>query len=210
MVEALVSPESAVAYRVVHGVVAQSFLVLVVILAARLSPVARELLDRPAFAYAGKIRRMTIAFVGIYFVQLICAAILRHQPGGSAGLILSTWPRAQGDGSWIPLQWTGLVVVSFLHTRVLPVLLIGHVIGLTIRLARSASAEPRLHRLGWVLLALLTLQFILGVQVIWMPKPTARTHIINTHVINGALTLATAVLIAVRAGMPGAARRASR
>jgi cytochrome c oxidase assembly protein subunit 15 len=210
LVEAHVSPESAVTYRVFHGVVAQTFLVLVVILAARVSPVSRELLDRPALIDGGKIRGMAIAFVGIYFVQLVCAAILRHQPGGSAGLILSTWPRAQGDGSWLPLQWTGLVTVSFLHTRVLPLLLTGHVIGLAIRVAKSAPGEPRVRRLGWLLLGLLVLQFVLGVQVIWMPKPAARSHVINTHVINGALTLATAVLLAFRAGVLGPARRISR
>jgi heme A synthase len=88
--------------------------------------------------------------------------------------------------------------------------LIGHAIGLAIRVAKSASDEPHLRRLGWVLLGLLALQFILGIQVIWMPKPTARTHVINTHVINGALTLATAVFIAVRAGLLAPERRASR
>jgi hypothetical protein len=205
-----VSPESAVAYRVIHGVVAQLFLVLTVILAARLSPIARELAESTALESAGRIRRLAFAFVGIYFVQLVCAAILRHQPGGSAGLILSSWPHAQGDGSWLPLQWTGLVVASFLHTRVLPLLLAGHVIGLVIRVAKSAAAAPRLHRLGWVLLGLLALQVILGVQIIWMPKPMARAHIINTHVINGALTLATAVLLAVRAGLLTPERRARR
>lgn len=199
IVEAYISPEAAVSLRVIHGVTAQLFLISVILIAARLSPTGDALLEKEPVEWAKKIRVMAASLIGLYLLQFVMAAILRHQPGGSAGLIISTWPKAQPDGSWLPFQWTGLVIASFLHTRVLPFLMLGHAVGLAIRTAKSAVNESRLRNLGWLVLGLILFQAVLGLQVIWMPKPTARTHVINTHLINGAFVLASATLLYARA-----------
>jgi len=192
VVEAHVSPEAAVIFRVFHAVVAQGFLVLVVVLAARLSPVWQELAAQ-SHPMAGKFRRMAIALLGLYFVQLACAAYLRHK---GIGMLISSWPLAQPD-SMLPVVWNHDVAIHFVHTRILPILIAGHSIGMAIGTAKRAAGFPRLTRVGWALLALVIVQFTLGVMVIWKMR---QPHITNTHVVIGAAFCATAALYFARAG----------
>ena len=193
LIEAHVSPESAIIFRVFHAVVAQTFLVLVVVLAARLSPVWREL-GAQSHERAGKFRRMAVALLGLYFLQLACAAYLRHK---GIGMLIPTWPAAGPGGSLLPIAWTHEMAIHFVHTRILPILIAGHVIGMAIGTAKRAAGIPRLTRVGWALLAIVLVQFTLGVMVIWKVR---QPHITNTHVIVGALFCATAALYFARAG----------
>lgn len=193
LIEAHVSPEAAIMYRVFHAVVAQAFLVLVVVLAARLSPVWDEI-GAQSHEKTGKFRRMAVALLGLYFLQLACAAYLRHK---GIGMLIPTWPAAGPNGSLLPIAWTHEMTIHFLHTRILPILIAGHVIGIAIGTAKRAPAIPRLTRVGWALLAIVLLQFTLGVMVIWK---TRQPHITNTHVIAGAAFCATAALYFARAG----------
>jgi cytochrome c oxidase assembly protein subunit 15 len=186
--------DAAMVLRVVHGCFAHVFLALVVVLAVRLSPVWHELATGSPLAAAGKIRRLALVTVGLYFAQLIVAAAMRH-PG--AGLAIPTWPKVGDD--WLPAQWSTFITLNFLHTRVLAFLLTGHVLGLALRVRRSASAEPRVARAGWLLLALVLAQSALGILVIWKGR---HPHITTAHVFNGAAILATAVLLAARTGRP--------
>ena len=186
--------DSALVFRVVHGCFAQFFLALTIVLATRLSPRWNALSDGPDVASAGKIQRMAFAAIGLYFIQLALAATLRHS---GAGLIIPVWPAARPDGGWLPVAWSPLVVISFLHTRVIAFLMVGHVIGLGIRTMRSAVGQPLLRRPGIALLALVALQFLLGAMVIWKGR---HPHVTTVHVFNGAAILATSVLLATRAG----------
>jgi cytochrome c oxidase assembly protein subunit 15 len=192
LIEAYVSPESAIIFRVFHAIVAQAFLVLVVVLAARLSPVWTELGAR-SHPIAGKFRRMAIALLGMYFVQLACAAYLRHK---GIGMLIPSWPSAQ-PGSLLPVAWSHEVAIHFIHTRILPILIAGHVIGMAIGTAKRAAGFPRLTRVGWALLTLVCMQFTLGVLVIWKVR---QPHITNTHVVVGAAFCATGALYFARAG----------
>jgi heme A synthase len=182
--------ELATNTRIVHGVFAQAVLVVLVVLAARLSPVWAELRSRGAHEFAPKFRRMAIAMLGLYFVQLALAAYLRHK---HLGLAIPTWPQAQPDGSWLPV-WTHITGIHFLHSRVMPFLILGHGTGLAISLAKR-SAIPRLTRVGWLLFGLIAMQIILGVLVIWKGR---HAHITNTHVITGALICAATALLLAR------------
>ena len=179
--------------RIFHGVFAQAFLAFLVVLAARLSPVWQEL-GAQSHEKAGKFRRMAIALLGLYFLQLACAAYLRHK---GIGMLIPTWPAAGPGGSLLPIAWTHEMTIHFIHTRILPILIAGHVIGMAIGTARRAAAIPRLTRVGWALLAIVLLQFTLGVMVIWK---TRQPHITNTHVVVGAAFCATAALYFARAG----------
>ncbi len=192
IIEAHVSPEAAIFYRVFHAVVAQSFLVLVVVIAARLSPVWREL-AAPSHAQAGKFHRMAVALLALYFVQLACGAYLRHK---GIGLLIPTWPTT-GAGSLLPIAWSGDVAIHFAHTRILPILIAGYVIGIAVGTAKCAAEIPRLARVGWALLALVLVQIMLGVLVIWKARQPLVT---NTHVVVGAVFCATAALYFARAG----------
>ncbi len=179
--------------RVLHGCFAQFFLVLLVILAARLSPVWRELAATPN-ENAGKFRRMAVVLLGLYFVQLACAAYLRHK---GIGMLIPTWPAAGVNGSLLPVAWSHEIGIHFLHSRILPILIAGHIIGMAIGTAKRAAGVPRLTRVGWALLALVLVQIMLGVMVIWKVR---HAHITNTHVITGAALCATAALYFARAG----------
>jgi cytochrome c oxidase assembly protein subunit 15 len=188
------SLDAAMILRVVHGCFAHVFLALVVVLAARLSPIWAEVAGRSPHPAAAKIRRLAVITIGLYFAQLIVAAAMRH-PG--AGLAIPTWPQAQGNGSWLPGQWSLFTTLNFLHTRVIAILLVVHVVGLTIRMLRSAKSEAALLRPGLLLGILVAVQFVLGVLVVWKAK---HPHITTAHVFNGAAILATAVLLAARSG----------
>lgn len=176
--------------RTFHGVFAQVFLALIVVIAARLSPIWKQLGDRPKLDGAQKIHVMAIALQWLYIIQLACAAYLRHR---GLGLVIPTWPSA-GTGL-LPEQWTHAVGIHFLHSRVLPILITGHVIGLAIVCAKRAAGEVRITRLGWGILALVVIQVILGVMVIWKGR---HPHITNTHVMVGAFICACTALLAAR------------
>ncbi len=177
--------------RTFHGVFAQVFLALLVVIAARLSPVWNELGERSKLEGARKIHVMAIALQWLYILQLACGAYIRHRQGFWAAI--GTWPMA-GNGL-LPEQWTHAVGIHFLHTRILPILITGHVVGLAIACAKRAKGEPRITRLGWALLAAVGVQFLLGVMVIWKSR---QSHITNTHVMVGALICATTALLAAR------------
>jgi heme A synthase len=189
--------KAATHVRIFHGIFAQAFLALLVVLAARLSPVWRQLRALPTHEFAPKFRSMAIGLLAMYFVQLAMASYLRHN---GLGLVIPTWPQAQQSGSWLPAQWSHAVGIHFLHSRVLPILIAGHVIGLAIVLAKR-SGIARLSRVGWLLLGMVVLQIVLGAMVIWKGR---QAHITNTHVMTGAfICAATALLIArTRALLP--------
>jgi heme A synthase len=189
--------------RTFHGVLAQAFLAFLVILAARLSPVWRRLVT--ALPAAEKVRRMAVAAMVLYFAQISCAAYLRHR---SLGLAIASWPAAQADpgwsmgGSWLPAAWSHAVGIHFLHTRILAVLLFGHLVSMGITLTKRARGEPLLARLGLPLSLLVIVQFALGVLVVtlYVHGVPRQPHITNTHVITGALLIALIALIFARAG----------
>jgi heme A synthase len=189
--------------RTFHGVFAQAFLAFLVVLAARLSPRwSRLATPLPA---AGKIYRMAVAAMVLYFAQISCAAYLRHR---SLGLAIASWPAAQADpgwsasGRWLPAAWPFPVCIHFLHTRILPVLLLGHFVSLGVSLMKRARSEPLLARLGLPLSFLIAAQFALGVLVVtlYVHGVPRQPHITNTHVITGALLIAIIALVIARAG----------
>jgi heme A synthase len=69
-------------------------------------------------------------------------------------------------------------------------------IALGITTLRTAGGERRLSRPAWTLLALVLIQFSLGVFVIWHTKPRTLTTL---HVVNGAALLGTTLMLAMRA-----------
>jgi heme a synthase len=189
--------ELATNIRVVHGVFAQAFLALLVVLAARLSPAYQQIGTRPE---ADRLKRSAFSLLILYFIQLACAAYLRHR---HLGLLIPTWPAAQATGGLWMDAWSVAdgalrhqLAIHFLHTRIIPILILGHSIGMAIAIAKRASGERRLTRPGWGILGLVLLQIVLGVLVIWKGR---HAHITNTHVMIGALICATTALLYARA-----------
>ncbi len=189
--------EAATNIRVIHGVFAQAFLALLVVLAARLSPAYRDIASLPG---GERLKRSAFSLLILYFIQIACAAYLRHR---GLGLLIPTWPEAQPGSMWMETVWSAAdgpmrhnLVIHFLHTRIIPILILGHSIGLAISIAKRASLEPKLRNLGKWILVLVALQIVLGVLVIWKGR---HAHITNTHVMLGALICAVTALLYARA-----------
>ena len=196
---------AATNFRTFHGVFAQAFLALMVVIAVRLCPTWSEICARPPNAKLSKSHRMAIAAQLLYFAQLACAAYLRHR---DLGLLIPSWPSAQATGGLWPDAWAAgdgalrhQLMIHFLHTRILPILLTGHIIGMSIGIIKRAKSETFLTTPAKALLTMIVLQFILGVLVIWRGR---QSHITNTHVIVGALICATIAMLAARTSRPSA------
>jgi cytochrome c oxidase assembly protein subunit 15 len=177
----------ATVFRILHGCFAQVELGVVVALAAVLSPVWPSLVAQPNFR---RVARLAWAVAVLVFFQLIVGATMRHL---GAGLAIPTYPLTP-DGGFMPKVHNAFVDLNFTHTRFGAVVVTLGVLWL----ARCAlrSDEARLGRPALLLLALVGVQFALGVFVIWHLRPPVLTTL---HVVNGAAVLAVTVLLAVRA-----------
>jgi cytochrome c oxidase assembly protein subunit 15 len=181
---------AAITFRILHGCFAQLELCLVVILAARLSPIwenAEVSADFPprlkAFAW------ITSALV---YLQLVMGAALRHK---GAGLAIATFPRAGADGSWLPTVHSVWVDLNFAHTRIGAAIVSAAVLFLAGSVFRRAGGNGFIVRPALLLPIGLALQILLGVFVIWQSRPAIIT---TAHVLNGAALLAATVLLAMR------------
>jgi cytochrome c oxidase assembly protein subunit 15 len=175
----------ATTFRILHGVAAQIELCLLVALAARLSQTWNQIHGEGGSGFAWVV---TIAI----FLQLVLGATIRHL---GAGLAITTFPQATAAGSWMPATHNMYVDLNFTHTRFGAVVVSILIVALAMRSLRMGSTA--FSRPAACLLALVLVQIGLGASVIW----TARQPIVTTlHVVNGAVILATAVLLAVRLG----------
>jgi|GEM_PF-372516 len=176
--------------RVVHGIFAQITLCLLVILATLLSPISAQLRATTGPAGARKIYGMAIGALFLYFCQLSLGAYIRHH---NFAMVIPTWP-----GGW-PQAWVEPVTVHFLHSRLLPFLIFGHFLSIMISCFKRAKGEGRLIRPGVGLFVLVLIQIMFGALIIWKGGRFNGPHAANSHVVNGALILSTAAMLAVRA-----------
>ena len=133
------------------------------------------------------LRRLGRWCVGLLFVQLSIAAVVRHS---FAGLAIPTFPLSTAEGNLLPAAWDFRVCIHFAH-RLMAVVLSVALIAFVLKLWREA-APAGLRWLGLGVLGLITLQVCLGAEIIW----TGRSVYMTTgHVVVGALTLATTFLV---------------
>jgi len=135
------------------------------------------------------LRRVATATTALIYTQILIGATMRHS---DAGLAIPDFPLV--FGGLIPPAWTPQIAIHYAH----------RVGALIVTLAIAATAGHVLYhhrgrrelvRPALLLVALLLTQVTLGAFVIWSQKDVA----INTaHVITGALTLATSLVITLR------------
>ncbi len=183
--------DQALFLRITHGTFAQLFFCLLVAIAAALSPRWR-IPTWPSHGTGKALRNLAWIAVAAIVLQLVAGATMRHL---GAGLAIPTFPQAAPDGSYLPVVHNAYVDINFTHTRVGAVLVTLLLISLGILALRTARGEPRLARPAWALMALVLVQFALGVFVIWHAKPRTLTTL---HVVNGAALLGTTLLLAMR------------
>jgi heme a synthase len=137
----------------------------------------------------GTLRRIATAATAVIYVQILVGATMRHS---AAGLAIPDFPLV--FGGILPPQWTPQIAIHYAHR-------IG---ALLVALAIAATAghvlyhhrdRTELKRPAILLVCLVLAQITLGAFIIWSKKDVA----INTaHVMIGALTLATSLVLTLR------------
>jgi cytochrome c oxidase assembly protein subunit 15 len=176
--------------RIPHGVLAQ---VYVCVLFAIAAGVSRPWIENTSGTAGMRVRRLGWGLVGLLLVQLTVATAMRHN---YAGMAIPYFPHSTGDGGLLPAAWDYKVALQFAHRIIagligLAVLVYGHF------LFREKSLAPFLRGCAVLLVALVTFQIVLGAQVIWTGRSVVMT---TSHVVFGALTLATTFVVAFFTG----------
>jgi cytochrome c oxidase assembly protein subunit 15 len=188
--------EVSIVLAMIHACTAQAFLCLTVIMAAALSPHWKEnpwsASERVPSA-ARAISPLAWTLVGAVYCQLMIGAVMRHL---HAGLSIPDFPLALGR--LIPPMLNERVAIHFAHRvgALVVTLLVIALATLVLSADRRHTHHTRLTRTAVGLLLALVAQIALGAYVIW----TARSpEITSLHVVNGAIVLGTALLLAMRA-----------
>ncbi|MDP2654198.1 MAG: COX15/CtaA family protein [Candidatus Omnitrophota bacterium] len=191
-----------------HAVLAQTFLILTVILAYGES---RERTSRePGDEADPRVFRLFIIFTALIYLQLILGAVMRHT---ASGLAIPDFPK-MGD-RWFPpfdssmLAWINdwrfmnnyesvtlhQVGIHFLH-RLMAGILAGFLIWINLTTFLRQNVAPRIAKTILAIDGLVLLQISLGILTVWTQKAPTMTSL---HVVTGAATLALSVLLVLRA-----------
>jgi heme a synthase len=152
------------------------------------------------------LRRLGLAAVGAIYVQILLGAAMRHT---QAGLAIPDFPLA--FGGLLPPHWNWAIAIHFSH-RLGAVVVTVLVAWLAMSVRRRYADNRLLARPASLLGLLLIAQVTLGGYVVW----TQRDIYINSlHVMGGALVLATALVLTLRAhrvcfAHPGTGRAPAR
>jgi cytochrome c oxidase assembly protein subunit 15 len=209
--------ELSTALGVVHGVTAQVFLSLMVVLTAAVGRVwihRRELREQIGADIAQRLhlaRRPVLILLVVMFVQLVLGAAMRHN---HAGLAIPDFPTAYG-GLVPPFTQEGIhagldampydevppydftppqVIVHFAH-RVWAVAVLVAAVWAAVSIGPAAQAVSAIGRPITGLAMGLILQVALGVGVIWSQR---HPEIATAHQALGAALLATTTLLVTR------------
>jgi cytochrome c oxidase assembly protein subunit 15 len=180
----------ATVLRIVHGCVAQAFLVTLVALSVRLS-LLKNLENRSVLAVSNAPSGWVwFALLAVYG-QLVLGATMRHL---GAGLAIPTFPAANPEGGWMPKTHNLYTDLNFTHTRVGAILVVLIVIFAVWKTwaASPPNSSPRMAamRTG----VLVVLQAVLGVLVVLHHKPKT---LATVHVVLGASLLASLAALLV-------------
>lgn len=135
------------------------------------------------------LRRVALATTTIIYLQILVGATMRHS---EAGLAIPDFPFV--FGGLLPPQWTAQIAIHYAH-RVGAAIVCLAILATAGHVWYYHAARPELRRPATLLVALVLTQVTLGAFVIWSQKNVA----INTaHVVVGALTLATSLVLTLR------------
>jgi cytochrome c oxidase assembly protein subunit 15 len=137
----------------------------------------------------GMLRRIATATTAIIYVQILVGATMRHS---AAGLAIPDFPLV--FGGIVPPQWTPQIAIHYAH-RIGALLVALAIAATAAHVLYHHSDRRELKRPAILLVCLVLAQMTLGAFIIWSKKDVA----INTaHVIVGALTLATSLVLTLR------------
>lgn len=199
-----------------HGVLAQTFLMITILLAYTLSREWRAREDQPAALEGNPVLKPALILTGVIYLQLILGAIMRHT---ESGLALPDFPAMAGQ--WIPIftqrsvDWvnawrtdytfeTGIVLpevtlaqlwAHFVH-RVGAVAVLIALFYAARRAGSVRDPHPQLWRTTIVIMVLVTIQVLLGILTVISHRVPLITSI---HVVTGAAVLGFSWLLLLRA-----------
>jgi len=135
----------------------------------------------------------SLGLVALVYLQILAGALMRHL---GAGLAIPDFPLS--FGRLVPSFTSAAVAVNFAH-RCGAVLVAASVLAMFLRLLRFVPTHP-LRQIATFLLLVVTMQVMLGAYTVWSGKQPVITSL---HVMTGALTLATSLLLALTARTVG-------
>lgn len=183
----------ATVLRIVHGCVAQAFLMCLVALSVRIGILCRAPVStasqqgaRPPTGW------LALAVASVYF-QLVLGATMRHL---GAGLAIPSFPAANPDGGWMPSAHNLYTDLNFGHTRLGALLVLLIVSVATVKTLRAASRSTPLFNGALRSVAIVFVQAVLGILVVLHQKPKT---LATFHVVLGAALLASLAGVLVHA-----------
>ena len=136
------------------------------------------------------LRRVALATTVLVYCQILAGATMRHI---EAGMAIPDFPLAFGH--LVPPFWNAGIAVHFAH-RIGALLVTIAVLATAGHVLYHHRSRRELVRPAALLVAFVLVQVTLGALVVW----TGLQPVINTaHVVNGALVLATSVVLTLRA-----------
>lgn len=181
-----------------HAMLAEAFFMSTVALVQVTAPGWEAMVQRGR----NPVRSRLAAWATVTWVALLCelliGAVVRHF---NAGLAIATFPLAYGH--LIPPLTSFPIQIHFAHR--VGAVVVTVLIAITLwQVLSHHRSEAALRRPALVMGALLVLQIALGGTVIWTQRAPTITSL---HVVNGALLIATAALLTLRAWVLTAAPR---
>ena len=170
-----------------HAGLAQIFFCLTIAIALFTSRQWKQPANEPVDD--STLRRIATATTVLIYLQIIIGATMRHS---DAGLAIPDFPLV--FGGLFPAEWTAQIAVHYAHRvgALIVTLAIAATVG---HVLYHHSRRSELRRPALTLACLVLAQVTLGAFVIWSGKNVA----INTaHVVVGALTLATSLVLTLR------------
>jgi cytochrome c oxidase assembly protein subunit 15 len=136
-----------------------------------------------------RLRTLALTTTVMVYAQILLGATMRHR---DAGLAIPDFPLA--FGRLIPHVWNTDIAVHFAHRTF--ALVVTAAALMTVRhVLKTYRDNPGLRRAAQLLLALILVQVTLGAFVVL----TGLQPLVNTaHVVNGALVLATSLVLTLR------------
>jgi len=172
-----------------HATLGQTFFCLVVSIALLTSPGWWKLAGQQVEETTAKVRKLALMLTALVYVQLIVGAVMRHS---GAGLAIPDFPLMFG-GLLPPLNQPG-VAIQFAH-RLLGLSIAVMAIVTLVQYKKHAGQFVALIRPLQFVLFLILCQVLLGGVTVWTRKAPLPT---TFHVLNGALILATSLVVTLR------------
>lgn len=179
-----------VAVSVAHAGVAEIFFCLTVTIALVTSRGWLEAASPVPDDAAPSLGTLSACTVGVTYLQILIGALMRHS---GAGLAIPDFPLS--FGRLVPSIDSPLVLYAYAH-RVGALAVSAGVLWTAARILRRHAGVPGLRGPALILVVLLAWQIFLGAAIIWTRKAVVPA---TTHVVSGALILATSLVIALRA-----------